>query len=208
MNTKKFNRELFKWSRWLHVYCSTALFGLLVFFSITGIFLNHVWYDSDSNKTSTEEITISEKQIEQWLLRKQDDDWNPDTKQIVDYLKQQFGLPTPSSIDLDAELGELVFEFQLPAGFATALFIGDEASFSFESEKGSLVGIMNDLHKGRHSGKVWGWLIDISAGLMVLFGITGMIILFQGKKFKVGGTISFVLGLVSPVLIYFLFVPR
>lgn len=206
MNTKKFNRELFKWSRWLHVYCSTALFGLLVFFSITGIFLNHVWYGSDSNKTSSEQIIISDEQLSKWSLH-ESQNWSPDTKQISEFLKQQYGLPTPSSIDLDAELGELIFEFQIPAGFATALFNRGDSNFSLESEKGSLVGIMNDLHKGRHSGKVWGWLIDISAGLMVLFGLTGMIILFQGKKFKVGGIVTFVLGLVSPLLIYFVYVP-
>lgn len=206
MNTKKFNRELFKWSRWLHVYCSTALFGLLVFFSITGIFLNHVWYDSDSNKTNSEQISISDEQLSKWSLH-ESQNWSPDTKQISEFLKQQYGLPAPSSIDLDAELGELIFEFQMPAGFATALFNRGDSNFSLESEKGSLVGIMNDLHKGRHSGKIWGWLIDISAGLMVLFGLTGMIILFQGKKFKVGGTVSFVLGLISPLLIYFIYVP-
>lgn len=198
--------SFFKVSRWLHVYCSTALFALLIFFSVTGIFLNHSWYHQSANTEIDTELEISDQQFLSWNLAV-GEDWAPDTTAIVQYSRQAFGLPAPSSMDIDADFGELIIEYLIPAGFATVIVDANAQLMWLEIEKGSAVGILNDLHKGRYSGQVWSWVIDLSAGLMCLFAITGLIILFHGKKYQKAGVISALLGLVTPVLIYFLFVP-
>ena len=204
---KKFSREFLKVSRWLHIYCSTALFALLVFFSITGITLNHRWYDSGGNQEAIVEESLDAQHLHLWGLG-EDDLWQPDVNALRDYLLNHHDLKNPSSIELDSDIGEVILEYLVPAGFATAIVSRDEASLIVETETGSLLGIANDLHKGRHSGGVWMWVIDVSAALIVFFSLTGMIILFQGKKHRIEGLISAFLGVITPVIIYICWVPQ
>ena len=73
-------------------------------------------------------------------------------------------------------------EYSIPAGYAFATWYIYQGTVEVEYQKGSIIAIMNDLHKGRHTGKYWRWLIDISAVFMLLFSLTGLIILFQQLK--------------------------
>ncbi len=226
---KALKKEIFSFSRLLHVYLSTFLFSLLIFFSVTGVTLNHRWYDSESNQEIKIEKVISTEQLAKWvpaqargsikrgttlensselpMVKPQQINWNPDITKITNDLRQAYSLPVPTRIDLEPEFKEIILDFKVPAGFATVTLSFEEQTLIFEQEKGSLLGILNDLHKGRHSGKSWSWLIDLSAGLIVLFSITGLIILFQGKKYRRGGVFSFLLGTLTPYFIYLFFVP-
>lgn len=198
--------KVLKASRWLHIYCSTALFALLIFFCITGIWLNHRWYDQDNYQQQYAEHEITDELHLAWGLPVQEH-WAPDTTAITRYLGDGYGLKGPASMDIDQDLNELVIEYKVPAGFASVMIIGEERLIIIETETGSAVGILNDLHKGRNSGSVWSWLIDLCAALMMLFAITGMIILFQGKKYRREGMISALAGILTPLILYFLFVP-
>lgn len=208
---KKHLNKAFKVSRWLHVYSSTALFALLIFFCITGIWLNHRWYDEENYSQQYVEYELSDEMYLGWDLlldtSTEEQIWTPDTTAIAEYLRQEQGLKQPSSMDIDADLGELAIEYKVPAGFASVLIISEEQLMTIETETGSTVGILNDLHKGRNSGSVWYWVIDLSAALIFIFAITGMIILFQGKKYRREGLLSALAGVVTPLIIYFLFVP-
>ena len=199
-------RDTFAYARVLHIYISTFLFALMIFFCLTGIFLNHRWYDSQNNRLSETETELSASQLVNWGISPSAT-WKPDLSLITEFLRNQYGFPSPHSIDLDEELGEITVEFNVPAGFATAILDSHSALLIIEREAGSFIGILNDLHKGRHSGIAWSWIIDVSAGLMILFSITGMIILFQGKRNRRIGIWSAIAGCVSPYIIYLIFVP-
>ena len=41
--------------------------------------------------------------------------------------------------------------------------------------------VINDLHKGRDTGPAWAAVIDVSAGLMVVISLTGLVLLFYIK---------------------------
>jgi hypothetical protein len=66
---------------------------------------------------------------------------------------------------------------------------------------------MNDLHKGRDAGKGWGWLIDVSAILMVVVSLSGLMMLFFLKKKRMAGTLMIFLGGLAVWLVYRLLVP-
>ncbi len=240
-NYKALKKAFFAYSRLLHIYLSTFLLTLLILFSITGITLNHRWYDSENSQESRIEKKITSEQKERWLSYSEPskrqvnqsqnsasnqskstsigkpaleqepehkrDEWNPLLTVITLDLRREFSLPIPSSIELEHEFKEVLFDFKVPAGFATVTLLFEESKLIFEQEKGSLIAVLNDLHKGRHSGNAWSWLIDISAVLIIFFSITGFIILFQGKKHRKAGVTSFLLGTASPYVIYFFLVP-
>jgi hypothetical protein len=203
---KEFKKRFFKTVRWLHVYVSTALFTLLVFFSATGITLNNGWYHPGGNVEQSTELELNDKQLSLWRLGEAEP-WEPDLNAVQEYVRAEFGLTQPSSFDLDSEMREVFIEYHVPAGGASVMLSADEKHLIIEFEKGSLLGILNDLHKGRHSGLAWKWLIDISAVFMLVFAASGLILLFQGKKYKKPGVIATLLGTVSPIVFYLLLVP-
>lgn len=193
-------RRVFQSSRWLHIYLSTALFSLLVFFCFTGVLLNHPdWLSASAQQT----------RIEQSLPAAVNTALNDDSlKPLQEYLSRQYSLPAPSTVELDVELGEVTLDYSLPAGYAFVTVWPEEGTFEIEHQSGGLVALLNDLHKGRDSGVMWSWLIDVSASAMLLFAFTGLIILMQQVKYRQAGLWLVLLGTLTPWLLYLAWVPR
>jgi len=198
-NSKK-ARQVFGFCRWLHIYVSCALFGLLLFFCLTGITLNHPGW---AGKALTETRSFS---LPEQLLSKQDDDYQ--VKRIQAYIEEKTGLASPRSVDIALDIGELTYDYPLPAGYAFVTVLLEDRLVEIEHARGGLLALFNDLHKGRHSGIAWAWLIDLSAALMILFTLTGIAILLQNAKHRRRAFVALLLGLASPLFIYLLAVPR
>ena len=199
-------RTLYSTSRALHIYLSTALLFLLILFSVSGIVLNHVdWLEGDK---SDGQLTTS---LPSALLEQGQE--NLATlpilyPEIEAYLANQYGLTKVKSIDWEKEDALVMLDYPLPAGcaFAELNFISGELNLEYQT--GGFLSLIGDLHKGRHSGEAWSWVIDISAVLMIFFAITGMIILFQNRKKRLVGIWLTVLGVATPAVIYLCWVPQ
>lgn len=202
-------RSIFYWARFLHIYTSALLFTLLIFFCVTGFFLNHLeWFSGTSEDASLklslpEEVATALYSPEKELVAE-----NININSLGRWLKSQYGLQKLNSVEYDLEMGEVVLDYALPAGYASAIYLIEDRQVVLDYRKGDIVAVMNDLHKGRHSGAVWSWVIDISALLMVFFAVTGFVIMFQNKKHRRLAIAFSLLGFVSPIFLYFVFVPR
>ena len=53
---------------------------------------------------------------------------------------------------------------------------------------------LNDLHKGRYSGKAWGILIDAAAILLTVISLSGLGLLFFLKRIRTGGLLVVAAG--------------
>lgn len=195
-------------SRILHIYFSSFLFTLLILFCITGVILNHLDWLDGTNTDGDIELKIPAdilKQIDSSA------DFQLNTlplNELQMLFSSKYELQNASSIDFDDEISELIFDYQIPAGYAAAIVDLNTNLITLEYRQGSSWSIMSDLHKGRHSGKAWSWVIDLSAILMIFFSLTGILILFQNKKHRYRAMLFVVIGTISPLLIYFLWVPR
>ena len=67
--------------------------------------------------------------------------------------------------------------------------------------------IINDLHKGRDTGKVWAGVIDISAILMVLVSLSGLVLIFFLHKKLRAGLIALAIGTVLCYVVNQIWVP-
>jgi hypothetical protein len=56
---------------------------------------------------------------------------------------------------------------------------------------------MNDLHRGRDSGKPWSWVVDVSGIVLALVSLSGLAILFFLKKARLSGLAWTVIGLIA-----------
>lgn len=194
-------KRLFTLCRWLHVYVSSALLGLVLLFAITGFTLNHAdWFDSRADSG------VLEYPLPVELLNTLQNTPHNQTA-LLEYLTQSHGLNHPRAVEVDLDAEEITLDYPLPAGYAfVTVLLGDEL-MELEYQNGTVIAWLNDLHKGRHTGAVWSWIIDGSALLMTLFALTGTVILLQNRKYRSTGSLSVLAGLLAPWLIAVFWIP-
>jgi len=186
-------------SRWLHIYLSMISFVIVLFFAVTGITLNHAeWFDG--------------KQVEKKMEGNVPAAWvTPhDTTQIkkleiVELLRKNYNIKGYVS-DFRIEDDQCSVSFKGPGNSADAMINRKDGKFKLIEVKFGIVAVMNDLHKGRDSGKSWNWLIDVSAGFLTLVSLSGLTMMFFLKKKRVNGLMLAVLGGAICFLIYYIWV--
>ena len=196
----RFKRNTSNWSRWLHIYLSMFSFIILLFFAVTGITLNHTEWFADQQKTTS----MNGKLNLQWVSVK--DTARIAKLNIVEFLRNTHGIKGAVG-EFSIDENQCTISFNGPGYTADAFVNREDGSYEVSETKTGIWGALNDLHKGRDSGKTWGWLIDASAVLMVLVSMTGLIMLFFLKKKRVSGILIMVLGGLICYLVYRIFVP-
>ncbi len=68
------------------------------------------------------------------------------------------------------------------------------------------VAYLNDLHKGRDTGPVWSWFIDVFAVACIVFAVTGLTLLWLHAKNRAATWPLVGLGVAIPVVIALLFI--
>jgi len=194
-------KEVAKLSRWLHIYLSMVSFAVVLFFSFTGLTLNHPsWLGGDKQVNVKNKGTLNVK----WV---NNTDTNKIAKlEIVEFLRKTHHL-TGYVSEIRIDDTEISVTLKGPAYSADAFIDRETGKYELSEIKMGIVAIMNDLHKGRDSGSGWGWLIDISAIFLILVSLSGLILLCFIKKKRVAGFITGVVGLLICYLIYALLVP-
>ena len=192
-------RNIAMLSRWLHIYVSMVSFAIVFFFSVTGITLNHPDTFAGELKNSQEKGKLNL----QWVSSK---DTNQINKlNIVEYLRKTHTIKAAVS-EFRIDEGQCSVSFKGP-GYAADAFINREnGSYDIMFIRAGVVGILNDLHKGRDTGSRWSWVIDISAGLMVIVSLTGMILMLYIKRKRVSGLVLALVGLILFYLIYLIWI--
>lgn len=179
---------------------STALFSLLIFFSVTGITLNHLDWVTGKKQPQLLQGHLP-KQVTEGFSPPVSDD-------LLRWLKAEHGLAAAKGVEWDDEVQEVLLDYPYPAGFAYVIVNIEDGRYSIDYQTGTFWQVMNDLHKGRHAGRVWGGLIDVSAVLMVLLSITGLIILWQNRPKRRAGVVLTLAGTFTPLLIFLFYVPN
>jgi uncharacterized protein len=179
--SKAIHRWVAKWSRWLHIYLSMLSLGAIFFFSITGLTLNHPdWFFRETTTSKTGRMDAN------WLNRKTPPptNWNEsdlgheiEKLLVVEHLRNEHKLAGRVS-DFLAFSDECEVTFQGPGYAATARIVRATGDYELSVTCNDLVSILNDLHKGRHTGPLWSIVIDVSAIVSGLVALSGMVLVF------------------------------
>ena len=201
MNMKKETRHHLRllvrvWTRNLHIYIS--MFGLLaiLFFSVTGIMLNHEdWFGFSEPVTRKTEGSFPAALIKE-----------PDKLAVVEKLRKDFGA-TGALNSFEVQDDQLYIVFKSPARRfeATIHRPGGHIEMSFETY--GMAGRIAELHRGIDSGPVWSYVIDISAVLLIITSLTGLTLWFLVPKWRPLGLAALVTCVVICGVIYLFFVP-
>ena len=97
-----------------------------------------------------------------------------DKLQVVEYLRANAGIRGAlADFRIDDQQCEVVFKG--PGYAASALVDRATGRFDLTESRFGMAAIVNDLHKGRDTGPVWGAVIDLSAAVLVFVSLTGLI---------------------------------
>lgn len=191
----KLKRKFAEASRWLHIYVSMISFAIVLFFSVTGITLNHPDYFAGEMKENHEKGQMNTA----WV--KVSDTVKIAKLEMVELLRKQYGIKAPVT-EFRIEEQQCAISFRGPGYAADAFVSREDGSYEITLLKAGAIGILNDLHKGRDSGAKWAVLIDVSAILMIIISLTGIILLLYIKRKRISGIVWALIGLVLAFMVY------
>jgi hypothetical protein len=170
-------------------------FVLTLLFALTGLTLNHQDFGAAEPVVTTSSIHVPAD-----VAKGRGEDV------VTPWLKDTLGINAPlSSYREDDEQVQATFA---APGRRTVVTIDRAAhSAEVEHETRGLLGKLDDLHKGFDSGPVWYWTIDITAALLTISSLTGMMTLIGLRHRRTTGFFIGGLGLATVAAIYFVFVP-
>lgn len=155
-----------KWFRLVHVYASMVALLLVLFFGITGLTLNHPdWTLGFDTTTSSSTEALPDGAV--------GSDGTLDLLVVSEHLRSEDGVRGEIS-DVTDEGTNAHLSYRGP-GYAADVEVDAEAgTYTLDTEQQGIVGVLNDLHKGRDTDSSWGWLIDVSAVVLVTISLTGL----------------------------------
>lgn len=183
-------------SRWLHIYLSMVSFGVVLFFSVTGLTLNHA--DKLSGK---ERITRYTGVIAPAAMQAHTGNQSgPDHAAIAAQLRREHGI-RGAITDARDDTDQVSLSFK-GAGYSADAFIDrPRGTYQIIETRYGAVAALNDLHRGAITGKAWSWVIDASAVLLVLVSLTGLCLLFFVYKRRTSGLVMAAIGIAVTVMI-------
>ena len=204
MNQK--NPSRFIWlgtvRQWHWISSAICLVGMLLF-AITGITLNHAAQIQVTPHVETIEADVPGELLQQLVIP--DEEQAPLPKNLVQWLSAKHGIRTQERL---AEWSdeEIYVSLPRPGGDAWLTIDITSGELFYEKTDRGWVSYFNDLHKGRNTGVVWFWFIDVFAVACMIFCITGLVLLYRHAGSRPTTWPMVGLGLVIPLLLAILFI--
>jgi hypothetical protein len=193
--------------RWLHIYVSMFGLAVVLFFSVTGLTLNHPdWFGEPGRRASAEGRMSTE-----WLrvdvpAGEADESRRVEKLEVVEYLRKTHNL-RGAVAEFRVDERECAVTFKGPGYAADALIDRDSGRYELAQTLHGFVALINDLHKGRDTGRAWSAVIDASAIVLTVISLTGLVLLFYLKRKRIPGLLVAVGGAAVVAAIVMLLVP-
>jgi len=189
-------RVISHWALLLHIYTSMAGFTLVLLFAVSGLTLNHQDFGWGDPKISMSTMDLPMPLIER-----------PDKTAIGNQLKGALGIGSQVT-DYHEDPDQIQVTFAVPGKRTVVTIHRADGKSEVESETRGILGKIDDLHKGFDSGRLWYWIIDISAVILIVSSLTGMITLLALRARRRSGFIVGSLGVALVFVIYLIWVPH
>ncbi|MBU3745118.1 MAG: peptidase [Sediminibacterium sp.] len=200
-NSKSASKITARFMRFLHIYVSMISFFLVLFFAVTGITLNHPDAFAFQQKQFSRKGTLNVS----WVADKLDTG-NINRSAVLDYLRNNEKI-TASLSEWVVSQQQCLVSYKGPGYAADAFINRTDGSYELSINEAGWVGIMNDLHKGRDTGKKWAWVIDVAAVFMTIVSLTGILLMVWMKKKRVSGFLIAIAGVMLAFVLYKVCIP-
>jgi len=129
------------------------------------------------------------------------DEKSIDRLAIAEFFRRTHGV-TGLVDDFRTDETECSVAFMGPAFSADATVNRKTGAYELSVTREGWVALVNDLHKGRHTGNGWTWLVDLSAVVLTLVAATGPWLLFYVRRRRASGLWTGVAGTVVLWILY------
>jgi len=185
--------------QWHWISSALCLIGMLLF-AITGITLNNARIIEAKPKVTTVESVLPEALRPALAVGE-----GPVPAAVADWFRQDLALDVRGRA-AEWSTDELYIALPRPGGDAWATVSREDGAVLYEVTDRGWVSYLNDLHKGRGTGTVWSWFLDIFAGACLIFSITGLFLLHLHAGNRPATWPLVGLGLVAPLLLLILLI--
>ncbi len=171
-------------------------FAVLLFFAVTGLTLNHAtWFDGQE-RTAQFKGNIDLKWVKPTVAK----------LEIVEFFRNKHRIGGAVH-DFTIDETQCTVSFKGPGYAADASIDRETGEYEMTETRLGFWALLNDLHKGRDTGKVWAAIIDVSAVLMTVVSLTGFVLIFFMIKRRFSGLLILAAGLAGAALFYWMWVP-
>jgi hypothetical protein len=193
--------------RWHWISAALCLVGLLMF-AVTGFTLNHASQieakpQVTNRKAALPQTLLVEMAAATKLAESGKAEHLPLPAGVAAWTKKSFNISV-DGMAAEWEDGEAYVALPRPGGDAWLRIAADGAAEYEKTDRGT-VSWLNDLHKGRNTGPVWSWFIDIFAIACLVFAITGFLIMKLHAANRPSTWPVIGAGILVPVLLALLF---
>lgn len=158
--------------RMLHAYLSAFAFLALMFFSVTGLTLNHPdWVRKDPVERVLN-VTLPKADLDVALKAK--DPPRALAEAVGRRAKLIGGYQSGEILD-----GEALLRLEGPSGATDITLSLATGKADIGTRRAGFGAMLNDLHKGKTAGPVWSLVIDIAAVLFLLLSVIGYVLFFS-----------------------------
>ncbi len=187
---------------WHWISSAISLIGLLLF-AFTGITLNHAADVEGSPQTVEKSATLPAPLLKQVATDGGADAKKPLPAPVATWVEKETGARAAGEAEWSAD--EIYLALPRPGGDGWVSIDRQNGTVTSESTSRGWISYLNDLHKGRNTGTVWTWFIDIFAVACFVFAMTGLLLL-QLHAAKRPSTWPIVgAGLIIPTVLILLF---
>lgn len=196
-----------RWLKTLHQWhwmsSALSLIGLILF-AATGITLNNATLFESKPTVLTREAELPGELLKALAPPSASAKKGALPKQAEAWLDSQLNIRINGRA---AEFSSDEVYVSLPEPGGDAWLSIDRASgeVTYERSRRGWVAYLNDLHKGRNTGAIWSWFIDIFAVACLIFGLSGLLLLKLHSKNRVSTWPMVSMGLFIPFILLLLF---
>jgi len=196
--------------QWHWISSAICLIGMLLF-AATGFTLNHAAQIEASPSVVTRQSTAPASLLSALKSAMPAASGSGrDAKSAVppvlaDWLSRELAIDA-SGREAEWSADEVYVSLPRPGGDAWVSLALDTGETQYETTARGAISYLNDLHKGRNTGRAWSLFLDVFALACLVFCVTGLVLLKLHAAGRVATWPLVGLGLVVPLLLAILFI--
>lgn len=189
-----------------HWVSSAICLAAMLLFAFTGITLNHAGQIPAKPAVIETKLKLPADLLGKIAATEGEADTKaPLPEELAAWLRKELRTPVKGKVAEWSEF-EIYLGLPRPGGDAWLSIDRGTGEVIHELTNRGTISYLNDLHKGRHTGPVWAWFIDIFSLACVVFCLTGLALLWVHARRRPKTWPIVIAGIVLPVVLILFFV--
>lgn len=178
--------------RKVHIYSAMPVLLFMIFFAVTGIYLNHPDLNDKGVKSTQQSIALPsfEHSLDDWDLG-----YVSHGLVLLQWLDREHNI---RGVDFELEWDDfdklLIINLSSPNGSTLIEVFVEDNLVEIEHRSLNLLSMLNNVHRAKHVIGMWRFLSDLSAIFMLIFCASGFWLVLSNRLERNSANTSLLLG--------------